>query len=127
LSLWPSERPWAVFGTWKRPKPTNLRGVLVWEKGDHSGMGDLSFPWKPNWEEIYIGGVGWAGHRGSSVLRVSAPVTWNTTTAAPRRHPHEKPVSLITELLNKAPSGVVVDPFMGSGTTLRAARDLGMK
>ena len=90
-------------------------------------MGDLSMPWKPNWEEIYIGGEGWTGHRGSGVLSVPAPVSWNSSTNAPRRHPHEKPVALIMRLLQKAPTGVVVDPFMGSGTTLRAARDLGRR
>ena len=30
-------------------------------------------------------------------------------------------------LLKRCPDGVALDPFMGSGTTLRAAKDLGRK
>ena len=44
-----------------------------------------------------------------------------------RMHPTEKPVSLVAALLDKSPPGVVLDPFMGSGTTLRAAKDMGRK
>ena len=43
-----------------------------------------------------------------------------------RIHPAEKPVSLISELLTVC-NGTILDPFMGSGTTLRAAKDLGRK
>lgn len=125
LDHWNLAKAWAVFGSWKQFKPAAVRTVLIWEKGDHVGMGDLSMPWRPNWEEIYIGGDGWEGHRGSSVLRVPAPVSWNSHTFSPRKHPHEKPTALIRTLLEKAPSGLVIDPFMGSGTTLRAAKDLG--
>ena len=41
-------------------------------------------------------------------------------------HPTQKPVSLMRQLLGHV-EGVVLDPFMGSGTTLRAAQDLGRK
>jgi len=44
-------------------------------------------------------------------------------------HPSPKPVALIGDLLLVAtePGETVLDPFMGSGTTLRAAKDLGRK
>lgn len=125
LSWW-SDKPAVVFGTWKRARPVGCRAVLTWDKGEHVGMGDLSLPWKPNTEEIYIIGDGFTGHRGSSVLRSVAAVSWNST-AHGRVHPHEKPVPLMRELIAKCPQGVVVDPFAGSGSTLRAAKDTGRR
>ena len=41
-----------------------------------------------------------------------------------RKHPAEKPVDIISKLIKKH-KGVVLDPFMGSGTTLVAAKQLG--
>ena len=42
-------------------------------------------------------------------------------------HIHAKPLGLMTHLVARAPLGMIADPFMGSGTTLRAAKDLGRK
>jgi DNA modification methylase len=42
-------------------------------------------------------------------------------------HPAEKPVSLFLELISNHEVETILDPFMGSGTTLRAAKDLGRK
>ena len=43
-------------------------------------------------------------------------------------HPTQKPVKLISELISLFHlGGMILDPFMGSGTTLRAAKDLGRK
>jgi site-specific DNA-methyltransferase (adenine-specific) len=42
-------------------------------------------------------------------------------------HIHAKPLGLMLHLMARAPSGVIADPFMGSGTTLRAAKDLGRR
>ena len=44
-----------------------------------------------------------------------------------RLHPAEKPLDLFKALVAKHAVGIVLDPFMGSGTTLRAAKDLGRK
>jgi DNA modification methylase len=44
-----------------------------------------------------------------------------------RLHPNQKPVSLMRRLLTAMPAGLVVDPCMGSGSTLLAARDLGRR
>ena len=44
-----------------------------------------------------------------------------------RQHPTQKPLAVIKWAMRQAPDdcGLVLDPFMGSGTTLRAAKDLG--
>lgn len=43
-------------------------------------------------------------------------------------HPTQKPVALMRWQLEMVKAvGVVLDPFMGSGTTLRAAKDLGLR
>ena len=45
-----------------------------------------------------------------------------------RQHPTEKPLDLMTWCLSLVKAdGPIVDPFMGSGTTLRAAKDLGRR
>ena len=46
-----------------------------------------------------------------------------------RIHPTQKPLSLMRWCIKKSGStdGLILDPFMGSGTTLRAAKDLGRK
>lgn len=40
-------------------------------------------------------------------------------------HPTQKPVEPFRVLIEVLADGMVLDPFMGSGTTLRAARDMG--
>jgi len=118
--------PMLVFGTWKVPRPPGVRAVLIWDKGPHIGSGDLSFPWKCSHEEVYVLGEGWAGHRGESVLKGHWIVSWHHHPAG-RVHPNQNPLSLVTELLGKAPQGLILDPFMGSGTTLLAAKQLGRR
>ena len=45
-----------------------------------------------------------------------------------RVHPTQKPTTLMKRIIgDHFPTGVILDPFMGSGTTLRAAKDLGRK
>lgn len=123
LAAW-GDRPALVFGSWKRDRPAATRALLIWDKGGHSGMGDLSIPWKPNFEDIYVLGSGFSGPRTTGVL-TGHHVPANET--AGRLHQHQKPISLMRELISKCPSGIIADPFAGSGTTLRAAADLGRK
>jgi site-specific DNA-methyltransferase (adenine-specific) len=125
LAKW-GARPALVFGHWKVRQPVGTKAVLVWDKGLAAGMGDLAMPWKPNWEAIYVLGAGFEGRRDSGVIggRGYNVVTW---ASKGRVHPNEKPVGLLRDLISKCPPGVVLDPFMGSGTTLRAAKDLGRR
>ena len=121
LAQW-APRPALVFGTWKRPAPDGTRMTLVWDTKGALGMGDLSLPWKPAHQQIYVIGSGFTGPRTTDVLSF-APV--QSMASNGRAHPHEKPVALLRHLLGKCPPGVVADPFMGSGSTLVAAKSLG--
>lgn len=123
LSSW-LPRPALVFGSWQAPRPLNIRHLLVWDKGDCPGMGDLSLPFGNACEEVYVFGSGWTGKRRSNVLRVQ------TLGAADSRrpdHPTPKPIGLMELLIGYAPPGVIADPFMGSGSTLVAAKNLGRR
>ena len=124
LSAW-GDRPALVFGSWKRASPDATRAVVIWDKGGHSGgLGDLTLPWKQNHEEIYVLGRGFVGKRGSGIISgCHSPAS----ESAGRTHPHEKPVSLMERLVANCPSGVIADPFAGSGSTLLAAVNLGRK
>jgi DNA modification methylase len=118
LELW-GDRPQVVFGGRDVAPLPGAR--LVWHKPG-SGMGDLSVPWKPDYEFIYVRGKGFAGRRDTSVLTFPLRVFRGDLL-----HPHEKPVDLIHSLLVKCPPGVVADPFAGSGSLLAAAKQLGRK
>lgn len=114
--------PALVFGTWRIPRPTATHTLLVWDKKGALGMGDLSIPWKPAHEEVYVIGHGFSGHRGSDVLSF-APV--QSMAKNGRIHPHEKPVDLMMALIAKCPPGLILDPFTGTGPVLAAAKRLG--
>ena len=45
----------------------------------------------------------------------------------PSGHPTEKPVALLTRLIDVSGGEVVIDPFLGSGSTLVAAQRLGRR
>jgi len=109
------------------PSDLTFHRLLCWDKGNH-GMGDLERDYGHAWEAIVYASKG-RGHalnppRPSSLLRSfgrGAGSTWV--------HPTQKPVPLMRFLIEKSsqPGDLVLDPFMGSGTTLRAAKDLGRK
>lgn len=113
----PELRPWG--------KPT---AVLVVDKGGGAGgLGDLSFPWKTgNTETIAIYGEGWSGRRTSSVLQSRVMSIGRGSAANGRRHPNEKDLANVVELVSKAPRGLpIVDPWGGSGPTAEACALLG--
>lgn len=112
--------------------PLRLSGTtdLVWDKAN-IGMGDLEAPWGPAHEPIAFGvhvkskanrdaGSGRlaARLRKGSVLKYLRP---NSTGV--RRHPNEKPVPLMADLIESSTlrGDLVVDPCAGSGSTGVAA------
>ena len=123
VAEWAGERPAVFFGTWKTPPVSNARACVVWNKGPASGMGDLSLPWKPSFELVYLCGQGWQGRRGEGVITGPTMITWES---AGRVHPHQKPEWLMAHFIERAPEAqVILDPFMGSGSTGCAAVAMG--
>jgi site-specific DNA-methyltransferase (adenine-specific) len=115
--------PAIVFGRWNIPRPAATRTRLIWDKRVQ-GMGDVSLPWGPAEEEIYVLGKGFVGERVSNVLSIAM---LNSADRERPNHPTPKPVPLMERLIEKCPPGVIADPFAGSGATLVAAKNLGRK
>lgn len=121
LAEWGSEKPGVVFAGWKKPL-ANFTDLLVWKKPIDAGVVGSITGFRRDTEAIYLTGV-WPRRRS----------TWTSvleTTGGKARyyagHPHSKPVPLLERLISLTP-GTVIDPFAGSGSTLRAAKNLGRK
>lgn len=118
-----------VFGSW-RTLPTLMRAFglaevpmtscLVWDK-DWIGPGG-SAGFRPRYEIIAYGALGRAAieDRGLPDIVVERWMAGNNRTS---EHPAEKPLALMQRIVRWAlpRGGVVLDPFMGSGTTGVAA------
>lgn len=118
-----SNLPAIVFGSFYAPFPANVRQVLVWHKPADSGVVGSVTGYRRDAEPVFLVGSWPMRHaRWSSVLRSGAGSIANVVTQT--GHPHTKPVDLMRDLIDRAPDGSVIDPFMGSGSTLVAAKQL---
>jgi adenine-specific DNA-methyltransferase len=120
----------AVLGPWLMDTDSLTRhgfqrsGILVWEK-DGPGMGDVhSRMWGQGIEYILYFKK---GRRNGSDVRRNGVIHIPQLRPNQLIHPHEKPTALL-ELFVKHSTNrgdFIVDPFAGSGSTIRAARNLG--
>lgn len=99
------------------PKP---KSVLAWVKNNWS-MGDLEHEHGRQWEAICF--YANAGHK----FKNRIPDVINNDRTGNHWHPTEKPTDLIMRLIDCNEGQTVLDPFMGSGSTARACKDLGRK
>jgi site-specific DNA-methyltransferase (adenine-specific) len=123
LRLWGS-KPAAVFGSFYAPFPQDVRQVLVWAKPADAGVVGSVTGWRRDAEPVFLCGD-WPVRKveRSSVLRSHQRSIKSVTVET--GHPHTKPRDILRGLITAGPDGVVADPFAGSGSTLRAAKDLG--
>jgi site-specific DNA-methyltransferase (adenine-specific) len=99
-----------------------VKRLLVWVKDQHTA-GDLVGDYANRTEYLLFGHKGRRllnGHRDANVL-------FFKRAGRRRDHPTEKPVDMLRYLIEKssAPGELVLDPFAGSGSICRAAKDLG--
>ena len=127
LAQWGGERPGMVFGSWRIHRPADVRAVLVWNKdGCYSALSRS--PFFTVHEEVYVVGGGWTLADDFLPMRSVLTTTEHRSQhTAQIGHPTPKPLDLMYRLIERCPPGTIADPFMGSGTTLRAAKDLGRK
>jgi len=112
-----------VFCRWEiLPLLPQPKSFIVWDKLRHS-MGDLQHEYGRQWEAIAF--YPFEGHhfinRPKDVIR-SACVPPNSLT-----HPNEKPEGLILQLMVSNEGDLILDPFLGSGTTCYCAKKLNRK
>lgn len=104
-----------------------IRNALIWSKGG-GGMGDLRHEYAKDYEVVIFGARGRGREIGGK--RTGAVLSGVGRVPTSERHfPFEKPVALLAGFVDRhtSPSGLVLDPFMGSGSTLVAARMQGRK
>lgn len=100
------------------PRPQNL---IVWAKNNW-GTGNLVHGYGPRWEAIAFYPL--EGHEFING-RPNDVVFADRVPPTDRMHPTEKPVALMSQILQHNKGRVVFDPFMGVGSTLVAALELG--
>lgn len=100
-------RPAIIWGGNYYPLPP-VRGWLSWIKPDSPpSMGQFELAW-------------------TNLDQVAKSIVCSISSTNPERlgHPNQKPERVIAWCLSFV-DGVICDPFLGSGTTLRVAKDLG--
>ncbi len=106
------------------------RWVLAWVNSSSTGRGPWGFS---TWQPVMVYGPDPYLSRGLGCRPDAAMVTTGggslVQQLAANAHPCPKPLKFLQWLLVRTCTAdeVIVDPFMGSGTTLRAAKDLGRK
>lgn len=117
---------WSVFSDFERiiGKYFTIKTPIVWDKGN-KGSGDLENDWGNQTELIIycVKGKKNINYRKGNVL--SIPKIHSSRLV----HPTQKPVELIKEILEVSAlkNDFIVDPFMGSGSTIKACNEMNLK
>jgi DNA modification methylase len=106
-----------VFWSAKSTFPLDYSAIHIWDK--KSGAGS-------QYERIFErnGGKNYNVYR---YYLINSTVAASFTRDIFYNHPSQKPIQLITRLVSDSHGNTILDPFMGSGTTLVAAKQLNRK
>lgn len=97
-----------------------MKNLIIWNKGG-GGLGDLKGNYLPDYEMIIFATKGSHKLRGKRMTSV-----WNIKKEKAEYHIAQKSLQLLKQVIVKSSSegSLVFDPFMGSGTTGVACKEL---
>jgi len=118
----------AVFGNWRSIIVYQKAFSIIGEKIDSCVVWDKEWigpghSFRPSWEMIMTSGVVVSNRSARDVMRCK----WQAAHSGKTGHPAEKPVELLIDFINATQSDVIIDPYMGSGSTGVAALMSGRK
>ena len=142
-----TDPPYGVgFSTWDKtvPRPQDWLYACIWKARTvfvTPGNGQAVLYPHPTWTMAWFRpgsiqrvkeGTGFSHWEpilvyGENVSQVDARQIKAVPQPDAEGHPCPKPLELFSWLIEAAKAQTILDPFMGSGTTLRAAKDLGRK
>jgi len=100
-----------------------VRQEIIWKRS-----GGINFSpafYLPMHERIVL--IAKRGFRLTSKGASGVGDVWQVHQDVNNPHPAPFPVGLPSRAIETTPDGIILDPFCGSGTTLRAAKDLGRR
>lgn len=103
-------------------KVFKIKNIIVWVKNNH-GSGDLKASYAPKHEFVVY------AHKGRSLFRnkrVPDVLEFSKIHSSKLLHPTEKNIDMLELFIknNSDEGSLILDPFMGSGTTGLAAKNL---
>jgi site-specific DNA-methyltransferase (adenine-specific) len=109
-----------VFCRWDMlPLLPPPKSFIAWDKQRHS-MGDLNHEYGRQWEAIAF--YPFPNHQ--FTFRPKDIISYPCVPPNELLHPNEKPIPVLCQILAPNLGETIIDPFMGSGTTLLAAKKL---
>jgi len=99
-----------------------LRQIITWDRGTGLNFSESFFLPKSEWIVVWAKPAWRISRKAGEVGDV-----WRIPPEMASEHPAPFPLALPLTAIGATTAATVLDPFMGSGTTLRAAKDLGRK
>ena len=102
------------------PPELTVRQVITWDRT--RGLQRTNWHYCPTIEWVLV-----IAKEAFRINTLSVGDLWRIPPSNDPNHPAAFPLALATTAVGTTDAAIVLDPFMGSGTTLRAAKDLGRK
>jgi DNA modification methylase len=107
-----------VFWSARYDFPLDYTAIHIWNKNPSNIGGQYERIFERNGDNKY---------NVYTFYMVNSTVAASFTRDVFNGHPSQKPIRLINELLRGIDTGTICDPFLGSGTTCVAAKNLNLK